>query len=94
MGGGGERGSLGWHPAAAAAKRAVARQGLGDARDPDDVGADAVDHACQAAGGAFAHQALHLAHRLAHAENTERLTMEWPMCSSRMPGRRAIGWTL
>src|SRR5947209_4217035 len=66
-----------------------ARQGMFDARDLDYVGAYAVDHRTAWIISCFISRT---ASRM--PTNTARLTMAWPMCSSRTPGSLATGSTL
>src|SRR5262245_380238 len=61
---------------------------LGDAADLDHVGPDAVDHRTDCVISCFISRT---ASRM--PTNTARLTIAWPMCSSRSPFRRATGST-
>ena len=72
----------------------VARQGVAEARHLHDVGANSVDHALRPRSAASRIRRFISLTASRRPVKTERLTMEWPMCSSRMPGSRAIGWTL
>src|SRR5205823_5897696 len=71
---------------------------LFDARHLDDVGAHTVDH--RASREEPADEAASVISRFISRTasrmptNTARLTMAWPMCSSRTPGSAATGWTL
>src|SRR5258706_1307445 len=55
----------------------------------DDIGPHAVDHRAASTIRRFISRT---ASRM--PTNSDRLTMAWPMCGSRTPGRRATGWTL
>jgi hypothetical protein len=72
---------------------AVALPVVGHALDGDDVGADPVDHA---GASACASRISRFISATASRMPTKmaRLTMAWPMCSSRMPGSAATGCTL
>src|SRR5262245_7471923 len=72
---------------------AEARQRTLDARDLHQVLADAVDHLRAAfAASTISRFISRTASRM--PTKIERLTIEWPMCSSRTPGSRATGSTL
>src|SRR5258705_4329178 len=68
---------------------APAHERLLDAADLDDVGSEAEDHLAASTIKRFISRT---ASRI--PTNSARLTMAWPMCSSRRPGRRATGCTL
>ena len=70
----------------------VLRQHALETRDAAQVGADTENHAALPAASRISAFISRTASR--RPTNTERLTMAWPMCSSRTPGSSATGCTL
>src|SRR4051812_25743320 len=67
---------------------AVALEHLANAIDRHDVGSDPDDHRAPVMSAFISRTASR------SPTNTARLTIAWPMCSSRMPGSAATGSTL